>query len=232
MGGCLSRALSVYRRPVFLTLDLVSPTSRDALKNRIAAQETRYNEFLNDDLLPAQRTWLLNAQMRGFNVDSADAFLTSPCMNDPTSRFGLEEIKTEVGSTGQQEVGRLLFIYMPVDSAERCCREQTLDYIPDHMRFMDFDDKRKMLATDVAPYATNSSIEGGIVERYHSVGCDVGAEDVTCCLVVPETVWTEHDQSRDVFKRSGFGPFDVLAIAPVLLPRTFPASSTDDEESD
>ncbi|OWK25952.1 hypothetical protein AJ87_48905 [Rhizobium yanglingense] len=158
-------ALPDYERPTFCALGLVKPTSRETLEKRLTSQATRYNEFLNDSLLVAQRVWLSNTRIRGFNLQSYNAFSTYPCMNHSTSSDGLEQIEATLDSTGQWEVGRLLFIYMPEGNAQSCLKAQSLDDIPDYMRFMDHDAERKILAVDIPPYG-NSSKEA-IVERYH-----------------------------------------------------------------
>lgn len=214
-----------YYRPTFRGLDLTRITSREELDVALFAAKKEYNKFLNERLLVAQRAWLSNTRRRGFDVESADAFSTCPCINHPSHQ--LEQIET-TEKAGIREVSRLLYIYMPRDAARQCQSAQMVDRIPDYMCFMDHDRQRKFLAADISPYSIYTS-KSAMVARYHSVGCgSVTENDIAFCIVIAETDWTQHDTSKCLYKRSRFGSVDVLAVAPVL----FPPEESSSEETD
>ncbi|CCM79785.1 hypothetical protein BN77_p40045 [Rhizobium mesoamericanum STM3625] len=180
------------------------------MKKRLDHDTSKYSEFLTR-LLGAQCTWNFKAELRGFNSESAEVFSQYPCMNHWAGSNELEQIEMK------EEQAELLYIYMPEANAKACLRAQSLDDIPDHMRFLDHDGQRKILAVDIPPYAAYSTIEA-IVERYHSVGCGIVEDsDIESCLVIPATNWFYYDSDKFLFRRSGLGSFDVIAIAPVLL---------------
>lgn len=214
--GSAQMALPRYSRPTFGAANLVQSTSRETLQRRLSEEEIRYNDFLNERLLVAQRTWLSNVQIRGSEAESADALSTYPCINYSASSGQLEQIKTSEES-GRLKVTRLLYIYMPEQAARLCRREHSLNPVPDCMRFEDFGDLRKIIAVDIPPYSTITS-KAAMVERFHSVGCgSVDETNIECCIVIPETDWIQYDTTKDIYTRIGFGPIDVLAAAPVLF---------------
>lgn len=214
-------ALPSYDRPTFPSLGLVRPTCTGRLKEHLIGQVERYNEFLNDSVLVAQRTWLLNTRVRGYDVESAAMFATYPCMNHSTSSDRLEQIETTM-ERGRRVMSQLLFIYMPEDNAMLCQATHSLDGIPNDMRFTDFAGRKSVLAVDIPPYSTYTSKEA-IMERYHSVGCGaVEEDDIECCVVIAKTDRTVYDNRKDLYARGGFGSFDVISVAPVLFRRTLP----------
>ncbi|WP_084788926.1 RolB family protein [Bradyrhizobium sp. Cp5.3] len=221
--------LVVFRRPSFGTLDLISATDGDTLKCHLATQLVRYDEFMNDVLLPAQRGWLEIAQACGLEADSAAQLATHPCTDHSNSRNRFEQIETTVTSTGRWTVRQLLYIYVPKEVGQACQRAQSLDPIPIYMRVLDHDGRRKMLAVDIPPYAANTSVEK-LVKTYRSAECLlVEAKDIACCLVIAKSDWIRYDQQKGVFIRDELGSFDVVAIAPVLLPSTLPEVASDDD---
>ncbi|MCP3477831.1 hypothetical protein NLM33_47950 (plasmid) [Bradyrhizobium sp. CCGUVB1N3] len=216
-----------YRRPTLWTpIRNLSPCYRSTLEGRIDERVDHYNNVnigFRRHVLTAQRMWVRAVgQAVGFDPDyfdeTPDSFFTDrdlnrdlleeffdyPCMNDPSDGV-LERLAS-----------RFRYIYMPEDSARACCEQQSLNPIPGWMRFT-ADGRSRTLLVDIEPYSATHTI-ADIVAKYHAVGCDqVVGTDLQCCLVVPDTDWIHYDVDDDLYMRSWFGSFDVVAISPVLL---------------
>ncbi|MCK1732014.1 RolB family protein [Bradyrhizobium sp. 142] len=222
-------ALPPYKRPTYVAA-LFKPASRKPLQDRLSKEETRYNDFLNDQLLVAQRAWVSNVRSRGLEVESADTLCVYPFMTISTHSAQLERIAASQES-GNSKIDQLLYIYMPAKQAQECGRRQSLDYVPDYMRFLDFGGLRKIMAVSHPPYATNTN-KRAMVERYHSAGCgEVDESDIAYCAVITQTSFTDYVPSMDCYKRVGYGPIDVLAVAPVLFANESPVEPSS-EDSD
>ncbi|WP_035685339.1 RolB family protein [Bradyrhizobium sp. Cp5.3] len=193
------------------------------MEDRIDGRVNEYNVHFRRYVWTAQRLWVRAVgEAVGFNPEHLDntpdyvfadhgldrallkEFFDYPCMNDPT-----EGVLERVGSSFR-------YIYMPESRARECCEQQNLDHVPNWMRFT-VDDRSRTLLVDIPPYSATHTV-ADIVARYHAVGCEqVDETDITCCLVVPDTDFIHYDPDNDLYMRSWFGPFDVVAIAPVLL---------------
>ncbi|WP_145927379.1 hypothetical protein [Bradyrhizobium neotropicale] len=150
----------------------------------------------------------------------------------------MEQIETTPDSRDRRTVGQLLFVYMPEARARACEQAQSLDHVPEHMRFVDSDGRESLMAVPFPPFWVGLSYKNcAVVRMYHSAGCRlVTKSDVTGCIVIPKTNFTYND-NRGFFKRHGFGSFDVIATAPVLrvhysLVKYHDPEGSDDNSSD
>ncbi|MER8576350.1 RolB family protein [Mesorhizobium sp. M1409] len=225
-------SLPPYDRPWFIA----PHTDPEDLGEHIRTQTSKYNNFINNALCPSQRDWARAvAEAHGIDPEHDDAwmgktekayddlpeevldeFYTYPCLNDPTKTNNLERIMTDLNSDGAREVRRVLYTYMPLFSAQECRRKRSLSYIPDYMRFVDHDDSVKLLVVDIPPEGYDSKDD--IVRKYHAVGCTkVERSDIAGCVVIPDAEFIVYDEDDDIFKRTRFGSFDVVAVTKVLL---------------
>lgn len=205
--------LPLFNRPSFVgwaenaTSDLGQP------RTSILETVEVYEEFLRDQLLPAQRGYagelesdeLLHAAgnwHRGLSAQETDKLLgdfrTVACMNDPTEH-ALEIIPANP---------QVLYVYVNTE-AVGCVMYQTLDDIPPMFCFNDDSATARMLACEIPPDASNLPLRSA-VEKYRSLGCqDVTSTNTTTCLVVPKTSFFRAE-GRGFFSRRCLGNFDVL----------------------
>lgn len=173
-----------------------------------------YDGFLDTDLLPAQELFadVLKANdtwQEEYSSEEVTSLLAEfrkyPCMNDPT-----EGINERIARK-DHEYPELLYVLANSGSCLAAAGHQNLNFIEPSYRFLDGQQKERMLAYEIPPYDPAFS-RHDVVVKYQQLGCTIGSvNNLRNCLIIPKTDLFR-SEGGSFWSRRYFGKFDVLAF--------------------
>ncbi|OAF07405.1 hypothetical protein AYJ54_17740 [Bradyrhizobium centrolobii] len=188
-----------YERPTFKSVDLADVGDRSALEAALGRAFEHYREFTRQ-LLTWQQKWVATVQESEdsqFPPGAFKEFETEPCMNDSPVDEQMECIDPEISP---------LYVYLTVEAAEACARNQRLEDIPDTLG------EDEVMALTTPPYTWTSTTANSIKRKYHKRGYDmVTRGDIKHFIAISSTDCFEHEDGTIWTHPKDGRRFDIVA---------------------